>query len=119
MYEAAEKINYLDYTIQESLRLYPPAVTYTTLLCCNSYIYSFLSYSISRLCVTPTVIGGVDIPRGTQVHIPIKQLHYDLKYWNNPKKFDPQRYTGSKHDNFIINVQMLQYYMQVLTSGES
>ena len=61
----------------------------------NYIIIIFLSYRISRLCITPTVIGGVHIPRGTHVHIPIKQLHYDLKYWNNPKKFDPQRYTKS------------------------
>ena len=38
------------------------------------------------------MVGGVCIPKGTEVHIPIKQLHYDPKYWNNPEKFDPQRY---------------------------
>ena len=31
------------------------------------------------------------------MHIPIKQLHYDPKYWNNPTKFDPQRYTWTPH----------------------
>ena len=48
-------------------------------------------YSITRLCVKTTTIGGVYIPKGAWIFIPIQQLHYDSKYWNDPEKFDPDR----------------------------
>lgn len=45
------------------------------------------------------------------MHIPIKQLHYDLKYWNNPKKFDPQRYNIYKIMDPHTIILMSKYYI--------
>jgi cytochrome P450 len=35
----------------------------------------------------------VTIPKGATVFIPIIGIHFDEKYWKNPKKFDPERFT--------------------------
>ena len=74
-YDMAQEITYLDMVIQESLRIYPPAA------------------STIRYCNETTTIGGVTLPKGAQVTIPIWHIHHDPQYWPEPNKFDPNRYT--------------------------
>jgi cytochrome P450 family 6 len=33
------------------------------------------------------------IPKGASVWIPTIGFHFDERYWNNPEKFDPTRFT--------------------------
>lgn len=33
------------------------------------------------------------IPAGTFIMIPTSGLHHDERYWKNPEKFDPERFT--------------------------
>lgn len=36
------------------------------------------------------------IEKGSQVMIPTIGIHYDDKYWKNPEKFDPERFTAEE-----------------------
>ena len=42
-------------------------------------------------------IGGVTIPKGAIVVIPIDAIHHLPKYWPDPYKFDPERYLGYQY----------------------
>nr|ABN80240.1 cytochrome P450 [Liposcelis bostrychophila] len=76
-YEAAFGMDYLGNVIDETLRKYPVAGV------------------IIRQCNKDYKIPDSDmvIPKGTSTHIPIYSLHYDSKYFPNPEKFDPDRFT--------------------------
>ena len=39
------------------------------------------------------------IKKGTQVMIPIIAIHNDDRYWKNPEKFDPNRFTVDETAN--------------------
>ena len=85
----------------------------------NPPMVDYFLYRISRLCVKSTSIGGVHIPEGAQVHIPIKELHNDPKYWRNPEKFDPNRYPAICR--VIMTLRNHTYYapQQVFTRGRT
>ena len=36
-------------------------------------------------------ICGTAIPKGTIIHIPIRMIHYQSKYWDNAEEFNPDR----------------------------
>ena len=72
-FDASKNIVYLDMVIQESLRMYPAAPR------------------ASRHTNKSITIGGVLIPKGAQVDIPIWHIHHDPEYWPDPEKFDPER----------------------------
>lgn len=36
---------------------------------------------------------SISIRKGMKVWIPTLAIHYDEKFWPNPKKFDPERFT--------------------------
>jgi cytochrome P450 len=61
--------------INEVLRLYPAA------------------YLFAREALTGDVIDGYPIPAKTLIFITPFITHRDPKYWPNPEKFDPERFT--------------------------
>lgn len=73
-YDALHKMTYLENVIQESLRIYPPAV------------------AINRLCNSDCIVGGYHFQAGTSVLVPIQELHMDPEVWPDPEKFDPDRF---------------------------
>lgn len=39
---------------------------------------------------------NITIPKGSSVWVPALALHYDDRYWENPKKFNPNRFTSEE-----------------------
>ena len=87
-YEKAQELVYLDMVIQESLRVFPPA------------------YFTNRYCNKTTRVGGLTVPEGTLVSIPIWHIHHDPQYWPQPNQFDPNRYTAHLHLYAVIHVSL-------------
>jgi cytochrome P450 len=73
LYEAAQKLKYLDMVISETLRLYSPVP------------------KVQRHCYKTVTIGDVTIPEGVDAVIPINAIHRMPQYWPDPLKFDPLR----------------------------
>ena len=80
LYEIAHSIEYLDCVIKEAQRLNPPAGLAT------------------RECDEDYDLNGIHITKGTEIQIPIYALHHDPDAWDNPEKFDPERFRGPAKD---------------------
>ena len=80
LYEVAQNIEYLDCVIMEGQRLCPPVA------------------QVNRECSEDYDLNGIHIPAGTEVVIPVYSLHHDPDAWENPDKFDPERFRGSAKD---------------------
>lgn len=86
-YEAVQKMKYMDMVISETLRLWPPAPS-TDRLCVKDY------YHDDGQC-------KFKVEKGTGLQIPIIGLHHDGKYWDDPKKFNPERFSDENKDNIV------------------
>lgn len=65
-----------------------------------SVILSFLCAAlIGRQLGEETILNGIKLPIGTHVHILLTALHRDPKYFPNPDKFDPERFTLENSQN--------------------
>jgi len=74
-YEMLKQFKYLEMVIKESLRVYP-SVPF-----------------IGRKLTDDIIIDGVAIPKGTDVGISIYTIHHNPLHWENPEKFDPERWS--------------------------
>ncbi|NWU27803.1 CP3A9 protein, partial [Dyaphorophyia castanea] len=80
-YDAIMKLEYLDMTVNETLRMYP------------------LGGRIERTCKKDVEINGVTIPKGVVVTIPPYVLHRDPEYWPNPDEFRPERFSKENKES--------------------
>lgn len=69
------KLSYTEMVIKESMRIYPP-VPFT-----GRYLHETLT------------LGDHVIPKGTDIWLNYYALHRNPKYWPEPEKFDPQRFS--------------------------
>ncbi|RZF47577.1 hypothetical protein LSTR_LSTR014915 [Laodelphax striatellus] len=75
-YDNIKEMEYLNMVFNETLRKYPAAPT------------------LIRLCVKDYMLpNGFLIKKGTQVMVPVYGLHWDAKYFPQPDKFDPERFS--------------------------
>lgn len=82
--ETLTNLSYTNQVISETLRLYPPLMTFTTRSAEEDWRY-----------------GKYLIKKGTSVMVPLYQLHHDPQYWVEPEKFDPDRF--SPENKHLIN----------------
>jgi cytochrome P450 len=69
------RLQFVEMVFAESMRLYPPA------------------WAVSRLAIEEVDIGGWLVPRGAVVVAPQAVLHRDERFWPDPLRFDPLRFT--------------------------
>ncbi|KAI5643343.1 cytochrome p450 domain-containing protein [Phthorimaea operculella] len=91
LFDQIQGLEYLDMCINEVLRLFPP-----------------LGFTSRRSNVPydfgPTQYGGQKhfmAPAGMHIWIPIHAIHHDEKYWPNPDKFDPERFSPENKDKIV------------------
>ena len=80
LYDVAQSIEYLDCVIMEAQRQCPPFA------------------QINRECSEDYDLNGIHIPAGMEIVIPIYVLHHDPDAWQDPEKFDPERFRGPAKD---------------------
>lgn len=74
-YEDVRSLRYLNWVVQEALRLYPP-------------IWGF-----GRETTREVTIDGYTIPKGATVFMSQWVLHRDTRYFDRPGEFDPERWS--------------------------
>ncbi|MDR7377503.1 cytochrome P450 [Rhodoferax ferrireducens] len=77
-YEDLPALPYLAQTLKESLRLYPPAASL-----------------ISRRATRPVQVGPWQLPRGALVRITPWVLQHDARWFPEPERFDPERFSDA------------------------
>lgn len=86
-YDELQKMKYMDMVVTEGLRYWPPAGM-TDRVCVKDYEYNDGEMHFK-------------IGKGLAFWIPIYGLHHDPKYFPNPGKFDPERFSEENKANII------------------
>ena len=69
-----------DWVFKETLRMYPPV------------------FMIPRRAIKAFEFGGYKIPANTAIGLQIHLIHHDPKYWTDPYKFDPERWSDDRKE---------------------
>ncbi|XP_011869164.1 PREDICTED: cytochrome P450 9e2-like [Vollenhovia emeryi] len=89
-YEALSKMSYMDMVVSETLRKYPPQFV-TDRLCFKNY----------ELPPSQPGCKSVIVEPGNTLMIPVYSLHRDPKYFPNPDKFDPERFSEENKEKIV------------------
>lgn len=89
-YESITSMEYLNMTMQETLRLYPTLA----FLDREATLEDGEEYSLEPF-------GSFKIPNGMPVYIPQAAIYRDAKYFPEPNKFVPERFSFENRDNII------------------
>lgn len=77
------KLKYTTQVMNETLRLYPPSITFHTRTAKESFEYKGKTFK-AGLCILAPVI----------------QIHRDPKYWKDPNRFDPDRFSPENEGRY-------------------
>lgn len=77
-YADLDRLEYTHQIIQETLRLYPPV------------------YTIPRRTAAADHLGEHPLEKGENLVIPIHLLHTDPAYWEEPQRFQPERFAAGR-----------------------
>ncbi|XP_015600308.1 cytochrome P450 9e2-like isoform X1 [Cephus cinctus] len=80
-YDYLKEMQYLDAVLNETLRMYP-ATSELDRMCTKAFELPLAKAGAKSVIIKP----------GTTVLIPINGIHYDSRYYDNPNKFDPERF---------------------------
>ncbi|XP_011150785.1 cytochrome P450 9e2-like [Harpegnathos saltator] len=89
-YEAMSKMVYMDMVVSEALRKYPPAA-FIDRLCVKKYELPPAKAGYKNVVIEPDFM----------MLMPVYALHHDSKYFSNPSKFDPERFSDENKDNIV------------------
>ncbi|XP_076173802.1 cytochrome P450 9e2-like [Ptiloglossa arizonensis] len=89
-YEALSKMEYMEMVTSEALRKYPPVV-FIDRLCAQKFELPSAGPGYNSVIVHPT----------DTVWFPVYALHHDPKYFPDPKKFDPERFSEENKSNIV------------------
>jgi cytochrome P450 len=73
--EDLARLPYTEMVLAESMRLYPPV------------------WFLGRRALQPYEVGGFTIPKGSYVVLSQWVTHHDRRFYPDPERFDPQRWT--------------------------
>ncbi|OEL23801.1 Cytochrome P450 714B1 [Dichanthelium oligosanthes] len=72
-------VAHLTMVIQETLRLYPAGSV------------------VSRQALCGVTLGGVRVPAGVNIYVPVSTVHLDPELWGaDAREFDPERFAGAR-----------------------
>ncbi|WP_034485324.1 cytochrome P450 [Actinomadura oligospora] len=74
-YADLRRMTYLDRALKEAMRLFPPG-----------------PYG-AREATEDVALGEYTVPAGTTIFLPIWAVHKNPRYWPDPERFDPDRFT--------------------------
>lgn len=77
-YNTVTQLQYMEAVMFETMRVYPPITMFVTRLADKDYKYKDFT-----------------IPANTGIIVPVYELHHDPRLWEEPEKFDPERFIGS------------------------
>ena len=80
-YDQLAALPYLDQVLCESLRFYPPVVTF-----------------VSRHAAQPARLGGYSLPAGVNLMAPVWTIHHDPAVWPDPERFEPERFSRERSE---------------------
>lgn len=86
-YDDTQKMKYLDQVTSETLRKWPAAINGDR-ICGKDYVYDDGNLKFK-------------IEKGTGVIYSIVGIHHDPKYFPNPEKFDPDRFSDENKHNIV------------------
>jgi cytochrome P450 len=72
------RLHFAEAVLAESMRLFPPA------------------WAVSRLAMQDVTIGEWLVPRGAVAVVAQAVMHRDARFWPEPERFDPSRFTEAK-----------------------
>ena len=84
-YDTITGLKYLEAVISEALRIFPSAPAIERRVLEN---YTFKK-------------NGIKVPKGGIVTLPIWHMHHDSKYWDQPAKFDPDRFLPENRSRIV------------------
>ncbi|XP_070392688.1 cytochrome P450 3A14-like [Dermacentor albipictus] len=78
-----KKLKYLEYVVDETLRLYPPALS-----------------NVNRMAKEDFEYNGIKYKAGTNVMAALYQIQRDPRYFSNPLQFNPDRFSPANEALF-------------------
>ncbi|XP_016989788.2 probable cytochrome P450 6w1 [Drosophila rhopaloa] len=95
-YERIQEMPYLSQVVNETLRMYP-IVGYAERQCSQPA-------EGERFTLDP--FHNMELPDGMSLYVSALAIQRDPKYWPEPEKFDPERFSPANRDNINMDAYM-------------
>ncbi|CAH2094089.1 unnamed protein product [Euphydryas editha] len=83
-YDCLNEMSFSQACVNETLRIYP--------------VLGFVTREVSEEYTLPT---GLQLEKGTRIHVPVFYMHRNPEYFPEPEEFRPERFYGDAEKNII------------------